>query len=79
MIEVNVKEKEKTVEKIEFPVLMKSLNSGIIVLFISETIGVCVDKGDSNKYIGLYSDSWIECTSQKNWEKFEGEITLKNK
>ena len=79
MIEVNVKEKEKTVEKIEFPVLMKSLNNGIIVLFTSETIGVCVDKGDSKNYIGLYSDSWIECTSQKNWEKFEGEITLKNK
>ena len=79
MIEVNVKEKEKTVEKIEFPVLMKSLNSGIIVLFTSETIGVCVDKGYSTRHTGLYSDSWIECTSQKNWEKYEGEITLKNK
>ena len=30
MIEVNVKEEEKTVEKIEFPVLMKSINSGQI-------------------------------------------------
>lgn len=58
MIEVIVKEEEKTVEKIDFPVLMKSLNNGIIVLFTSETIGVCVDKGDSNNCIGLYSDSW---------------------
>ena len=79
MIEVNLKEEEKTVEKIDFPVLMKSLNNGIIVLFTSETKGVCIDKGNSNNYIGLYADSWRECTSKKNWEKYEGEITLKNK
>ena len=52
MIEVNVKENEKTVEKIDFPVLMKSTNLNQIVLFTGEHEGACLKIGESTLKIG---------------------------
>lgn len=79
MIEVNVKEKEKTVEKIEFPVLMRSKNLSQIVLFTSKYEGTCLDCGNSYVEIGWSCDRWVSCYDSNSWEKYEGEITLKNK
>ena len=79
MIEVNVKENEKTVEKIDFPVLMKSINSGQIVLFTSKHCGCRLHGGDENMDIGWSCDRWESCYDSNTWEKYEGAITLKNK
>ena len=79
MIEVIVKEEEKTVEKIDFPVLMKSINSGQIVLFTGEHEGTCLKIGESPLKIGEHSIHWFSCYNKSIWEKQEGEITLKNK
>ena len=79
MIEVNVKEEVKTVEKIEFPVLMKSKNLNQIVLFTREHEGTCLKIGESILEIGEYSIHWFSCYNKSIWEKYEGEITLKNK
>ena len=75
MIEVNVKEDVKTVEKIDFPVLMKGKEFGTVVLFTDENSGVCLEKGTSNNWVGL----WVSCFDTEFWEKYEGTITLKNK
>ena len=79
MIEVNVKEEVKTVEKIEFPVLMKSKNLNQIVLFTEECEGTCLEIGSSIIDIGQHSCDWASCYNKSIWEKYEGEITLKNK
>ena len=79
MIEVNVKEEEKTVEKIDFPVLMKSKNLNQIVLFTEEHEGTCLKIGESALKIGEYSNCWSSCYNKSIWQKYEGEITLKNK
>ena len=79
MIEVNVKEKEKTVEKMEFPVLMRSRNLNQIVLFTEEREGTCLKIGSSTLYIGQHSCDWASCYDNSIWQKYEGEITLKNK
>ena len=79
MIEVTVKEEEKTVEKIDFPVLMKSINSGQIVLFTSKHRGCRLHGGDENMDIGWYAERWESCYDNSIWQKYEGEITLKNK
>ena len=61
-IEVNVKEKEKTVEEIEFPVLMKSKNLNQIVLFTREHEGTCLKIGESTLKIGEYFINWVIVT-----------------
>ena len=79
MIEVNVKEEEKTVDKIKFPVLMRSKNLNQIVLFTEECEGTCLKIGESPLEIGEYSIHWFSCYNKSIWEKYEGEIILKNK
>jgi len=63
-MKVTVKEKE---EVIEYPCLMRGVSSGIIVLMIGDRQGVDLSKSH-------YSDTW----KMEKFEKFEGEITLKN-
>ena len=79
MVEVIVKEEEKTVEKIDFPVLMESKNLNQIVLFTGEREGTCLEIGSSIVYIGQHSCDWVSCYNKSIWQKYEGEITLKNK
>ena len=79
MIEVNVKEEVKTVEKIEFPVLMISCKRKQIVLFTSEHSGTCLSGGPDDLTIGWHCDRWVAYHNKEHWEKYEGEITLKNK
>ena len=79
MIEVILKEEEKTVEKIKFPVLMRSCQRKQIVLFTSEHSGTCLEGGSENLSIGCHADRWVSCFDLNYWEKYEGEITLKNK
>lgn len=79
MIEVIVKEEEKTVEKIDFPVLMKSENLNQIVLFIGEREGTLLEIGASTFDIVRHSCDWVSCYDNLIWKKYEGTITLKNK
>ena len=79
MIEVIVKKEEKTVEKIEFPVLMKRIETGEIVLFTSWREGVVILDKSEIRRIGFTSSCFSQCTDGSVWEKYEGEITLKNK
>jgi len=79
MIEVTVKKEEKTVEKIEFPVLMESKNLNQIVLFTGEHEGTCLKIGSSTLVIGQHSCDWASCYDNSIWGKYEGEIILKNK
>ena len=65
-------------ESIEFPVLMKSPSSELVVLFSSETYGVCIVPTSTMK-AGTIIDTWVSCYNKSRWEKFEGKITLENK
>ncbi len=78
-INVELKNEEKTVEKIDFPVLMTSKNANQVVLFTSEKKGTCLLQGSSYTPSGTYSDTWVSCADDSIWRKFTGEITLKNK
>ena len=79
MIEVNVKEDVKTVDKIEFPVLMRSRNLNQIVLFTEEHEGTCLKIGSSTLFVGQHHCNLASCYDNSIWQKYEGEITLKNK
>lgn len=69
-MKVEVKEQEK---KNEFPSLMKSKNSELIVLFSSEDIGIVLKKDTHNSRFD-YRGDWIIDT----FEDFKGIITLSN-
>ena len=71
MITAKVKEGKKV--GTEFPKLMKSESSGLIVLFEKHKHGVTVRKNDDWR-VGHVSDTW----HMDNFEDFTGEITLKN-
>lgn len=75
-MEIIYKEREPKPE-LYFPVLMKHKSSELIVLFISSSSGVVLRGNNVNK-IGYYSDSIIKSTDTIYWEKFTGEIILKN-
>ena len=72
---------EIEVDEEGFPVLMESLNDGLVVLFESENCGTVVSLGKNvdDLKIGYASNAFISCSRKDIWEKYEGEITLKNK
>jgi hypothetical protein len=77
MIETIIKD-ETAVEKetTKYPYIGKwnSDNFKVIVLFVKETTGVCIDSDYPRNYIGEYCNDWQE----KYFNKFESEITLRN-
>ena len=77
-INVELKNEEKTVEKIDFPVLMKSKRHNQIILFTSENTGTCLSEGASSVSIGDHKDSWVSCYDNSTWSKYLGELTLIN-
>ena len=78
-INVELKNEEKTVEKIDFPVLMYAFDYDQIVLFTSERCGTSLKTGNGYGKDGVHHDNFVPCTDKSVWEKYEGEITLKNK
>ena len=69
-----LKPNEDNVEK--YPYIGVSSNNKI-VLFISKDTGIIIVKNNVDQYfnhIGFYSNHWVE----ESFEKFNGEIVLKN-
>ncbi len=68
-------------QRSEFPILMQSINDGLVVLFESENCGtVLSDKPNSDDLrLGYTSNAFLSWDRKDIWKKYEGEITLKNK
>ena len=66
--------------KSEFPILMQSINDGIVVLFESENCGTVVSDKPNNDdlKLGYTSNAFISWSRKDVWKKYEGEIILKN-
>lgn len=77
-MKVEIKNKKEEAKDIKFPVLMEGINSKRVVLFNGEREGVVLLKGTDSKYIGYYSDNWLECTNTDYWKPFNGIIELSN-
>ena len=68
-IEREVKEKE------EYPRLMKSTKTELVVFMTKKGEGFVVFEGDSFHQLGKYRDDW---NMEKNFEDFQGTIELSN-
>ena len=68
-------------QRSEFPILMQSINDGLVVLFESENCGTVVSDKPNNDdlKLGYTSNAFISCHRKDIWKKYEGTITLKNK
>ena len=66
------------VEKEKFPVLMISRSNSQIILFTDYCCGVVINQGSSSHRVGHYITNFVRCVDDSAWEKFTGEITLKN-
>lgn len=76
-MKVDVEREEEKVEY-SFPILMEAEETGLIVLFTSEIVGVVINAGSSVWSVGEYCDDWVSCYQKMHWKKFTGTITLGN-
>ena len=51
-----------------FPIYKQSKTSGVIVKFVSQTMGEVVDSGHSRYSRGHTTDSWASCTNNDVWK-----------
>lgn len=74
-------EQEANNSRIEFPVLMRSVVTGNIVLFTDKTCGtvVYIGAGNNSQYrLGTYSETFINANFSEIWIKHDGTVYLKN-
>jgi len=76
-MKVEVSGEKELDQKIEYPVLMKSINSKTIVLFLNRTEGIGLVSPHKNQ-LYILEDEWVPADVKTNWTKFTGQITLKN-
>ena len=64
----------------EFPILLKSLETGNIFWFLKKDVAVLVFSGKSSKNIG-YLNSSVDCHDKAQWEKLKDniDVVLNNK
>ncbi len=77
MIETIIKDETKVKkETTKYPYIGKWNSSifKVIILFVKETTGVCIDSNYPNNYIGEYCNDWREM----DFNKIESEIILRN-
>lgn len=73
-----IEEKEDHVE-IDFPILMKSRCSPMVVLFMQERQGtIIVPSGSIQNRLGNHFTDFSSCRDKNFWEPFKGKITLSN-
>lgn len=53
-------------KKVEFPLVAKSTESDLHVLFTSNTVGTVIVSGEYHK-LGDANRSWIDCLDSKHW------------
>lgn len=63
---------------IEFPILMKAIDSNLVVLFNGRTTGMVIIEDHINKF-GKYFDDWTPCDLKEIWQPYQGQIILENK
>lgn len=77
-MKAEIRKKEKSDTGHRFPVLMKSKQSGLVILFTSERVGFVIVTPSDLIRVGTSSGLWISCYDSDSWEKFNGEIVLSN-
>lgn len=75
-MKVEIKNEKENEQEIAYPILMKSKTCSIVVLFTDQIHGVCL-KPSKIREIGE-GGTWVKCTDETEWQKFTGEIIIKN-
>lgn len=59
---------QKTKPALTYPLFVKAKPNGAIILFTSETVGVCVAVGSSACGYGQSSQGWVKATDTDQWQ-----------
>lgn len=62
-----IEKSANTRKEIKFPVVAKSNNSNLHVLFISEYSGTVILCGNETDMLGEFSDSYLSCMDGEYW------------
>jgi hypothetical protein len=65
----------KSVKENQFPLIARSINDKILVLFVSSNEGTVLVRGEGNKVIGEYNQKWASCFDSDRWEILR-EVTI---
>jgi hypothetical protein len=72
-----IKIDEKKVEPPKYPCVKIQKDNGLVVLFSSKTVGVCLNTGKGFDYpVGYFSQGWLYAEAPE-WSDFHGSITIK--
>ncbi len=75
---ITVKIEEKEAKEITFPILMKSTDSVLVVLFTNKIEGFIVNSIPGSEYgVGYFADDWPNAFNEQEWEP-SPPITLSN-
>lgn len=68
MIKVKASQPPAPVPAVEFPVLARVRDSGMVVLFVEDGAGVVLEKGDGYPEVGFFQTIWSSVTNPFVWE-----------
>lgn len=64
--------------EIQYPIIMRSILTGTIILFYERNSGVVLHQGTSVERAGSWSDVWVNADNTSYWQPLKGEVTLRN-
>lgn len=73
---IKVKTATAPTTALTYPVLARSRDGGMVVLFIKEGCGVVLETGTGNKSIGFYHTTWSSLSNQAAWEVLPSSYSL---
>lgn len=77
MLKSTIKINEPKAERLKYPCVKIQKDNGLVVLFNSRRVGVCLQSGSLHKFpVGYFSESWLS-SEDLAWSDFHGEITIK--
>lgn len=73
---IKVKASQPPAPTVEFPVLARTRDSGMVVLFVEDGAGVVLEKGDGYAEVGFFQTIWSSVTNPFVWEVLPSSYSL---
>lgn len=73
---IKVKAAQPPSTAIEYPVLARSRDSGMVVLFVKSGAGVVLDAGTGANPVGFYQTIWSSVSNHVAWEILPSSYSL---
>lgn len=73
---IKVKASQPLTPSVAFPVLARTRDSGMVVLFVEDGAGVVLEKGEGYSEVGFFQTIWSSVTNPFVWEVLPSSYSL---